>query len=157
MRGRWEMSYALYPHAGDWDDGGVAEAAERYRHDLLASPGSGDTQGGWPPGGAGEATLALEGRGVSLSSLRRRPEGWLEVRLVNLAGGAAQAELRGEILEARDASLRGVAGDPLEVDPGGILRLHLGPAEIRTVQLRRDEATLGRAEVLEVAGPRQGA
>jgi hypothetical protein len=125
---------------------------------TTASPGAGDTQEGqWSPAGAGGTTLALEGRGVSLSSLRRRPEGWLEVRLVNLADGAALAELRGEILEARDATLRGVAGDSLEVDPGGILRLHLGPAEIRTVQIRRDEGALGRAEVLDGAGPRQGA
>jgi len=157
MRGRWEMSFALYPHAGGWDNGGVADAAERYRHDLLASPGSGMPQGDWPRAGAGDAALSLLGRDVALSSLRRRPDGWIEVRIVNLADRAVQAELRGEILEAREATLRGVPGEVLEVDPGGALRLRLGPAEIRTVQVRRRERALGRADVLDAAGPRQGA
>ncbi|MEP7082164.1 MAG: alpha-mannosidase [Chloroflexota bacterium] len=157
MRGRWEMSFALLPHAGDWSAGGVVEAAERYRHDLLVAPGSGGAEGHWPPAGAGEAALALEGRDVAISSLRRRAGGWLEVRVVNLADRRVDARLRGAILEAREATLRGDPGDALEVTAEGSLRLELGPAEIGTVQVRRRESALGRADVLDAAGPRQGA
>jgi hypothetical protein len=40
---------------------------------------------------------------------------------------------------------------------GGSLSLDLGPAEIRTVQLRRRETATGHADVLDAAGPRQSA
>ena len=156
MRGRWEMSFALYPHSGAWSGGGVAEAAERYRHDLLASPGSGGAQEGWPPDGAGDAALELVGPDVGLSSLRRRPDGWLEIRVVNLGDQPVGAQLRGAIIDARAATLRGEPGEALEVSAEGTVQLDLGPAEIRTVQVRRGETARGQADVLDASGPRQG-
>ena len=57
----------------------------------------------------------------------------------------------------RSTTLRGEPGESLEIDDDGLLWLALGPAEIRTVQLRRRETAVGRADVLDVAGPRQGA
>ncbi|MGZ8481777.1 MAG: glycoside hydrolase family 38 N-terminal domain-containing protein [Candidatus Limnocylindria bacterium] len=155
MRGRWEMSFALYPHAGSWTDG-VVEAAERYRHDLLAAPGSGASPGAWPPAGAGDPALELVGSNVAISSLRRRADGWLELRVVNLGDGPVHAQLRGEVLEAREATLRGEPGEALAVGADGTVALDLGPAEIRTVQLRRRETARGQADVLDAVGPRQG-
>jgi hypothetical protein len=64
--------------------------------------------------------------------------------------------LRGGLLEAREASLRGQRSDELAVEDGA-LSLTLGPAEIRTLHLRRHETAVGRAEVLDAAGPRQSA
>jgi len=157
MRGRREMTFALLPHAGDWSDGRVPEAAERYRHELLAAAGAAPPDQAWPPPGAGDPTLALDGRDVVLSSLRRRADGWIEIRVVNLADRAVSAALRGAITDARSTTLRGEPGESLEIDDGGLLWLALGPAEIRTVQLRRRETAVGRADVLDVVGPRQGA
>jgi hypothetical protein len=37
----------------------------------------------------------------------------------------------------------------------GRVTLELGPAEIRTIHLRRRETALGRPQVLDAAGPRQ--
>ena len=155
MRGRWRMTFGLHPHAGDWSDGGVASAAEQYRHDLVSADGSAAADLAWPPAGAGDPALTLDGRDLELASLRRR-HGWIEARVVNLAGERRSAVVRGGITDAREATLRGEPGDPLQVD-GDAVRLDLGPAEIRTIQLRRRETAAGRPEVLDATGPRQSA
>lgn len=148
------MTFGLYPHAGGWADGGVVQAAERYRHELLSAPGSAGGEADWPPAGAGDPAVSLVGDQVELSSLRRRPDGWIEARLVNLAPERRTASVEGAIEEARRASLR---GEPLDTVPvtEGRLEMELGPAEIVTVQLRRRESAAGRPEVLDAAGPRQ--
>jgi mannosylglycerate hydrolase len=135
---------------------GVAEAAERHRHRLLATPGMSIAPGTWPPEGAGEPALSVRGDAVVLTSLRRREAGWLEMRVVNLAREPRRAVVEGGLLEARVADLRGEPGEPLEVVDGRV-DLDLGPAEIRTIRARRRETALGRAEVLDAAGPRQSA
>jgi alpha-mannosidase len=152
MRGPWRMTFGLYPHAGAWADGDVVEAAERYRHDLVSAHGSAETDA-WPPDGAGDDALTVEGANVTLSSLRRRDD-WLEARLVNLGGEPVEAVLTGGLTEAREASLRGEPGGPMTVAEGS-LRVALGPSEIRTIQLKRVETALGRVNVLDAHGPRQ--
>jgi mannosylglycerate hydrolase len=154
MRGPWRMTFALLPHAGDWFDGAVAHAAERYRHEPVLAFGSAGPATSWPPEAAGQDVLALEGRDLELSALRRSAHGWLEARIVNLAGDPREATLRGGITEARRASLRGEPGEAVPVTDGGIT-LALGPAEIATLQLRRRETAAGRADILDAAGPRQ--
>jgi alpha-mannosidase len=154
MRGRWRMTFGLFPHAGDWLEGGVPAMAEAYRHPLLAAPGGGLDPDAWPPDGAGVDGLALEGTDAQLTALRRRDGDWLEARIVNLAPEARDVTLRGGVHEARKASLRGEPGAAIDARDGAVA-LQLGPAEIRTVQLRRHETATGRAEVLDAAGPRQ--
>ena len=156
MRGRWSMSFALQPHAGGWADGGVPDAAERYRHPFVVADGSASKSAEWPPPGAAADAFSVDGAGVALSSLRRRGDGWLEARIVNLTDRPRDAILRGGIDAAREASLRGEPGADLPVE-GGALRLGLRAAEIRTVQLRRHETSLGRPAVLDASGPRQNA
>jgi len=156
MRGPWRIGFALLPHAGSWADGGVADAAEDYRHPLAWAHGSAGSDVAWPPDGAGEVGLSLAGEQVVLSSLRRRPDGWLEARIVNLASEPRSAVMHGRLTAAREATLRGEPGAALEVADGA-LELALRPSEIRTVQLRRVESATGRAEILDAAGPRQSA
>jgi mannosylglycerate hydrolase len=153
MRGRWRMTFAIALHSGSWAEGSVPDAAERYRHELVSAYGSAPSDVPWPPDGAGSEALALEGEHVELTALRRR-DGWIEARLVNLSADRQTAVLRGDLIEAREASLRGEPGPEIGVS-GGAARLELGPGEIRTLQLRRAETALGRAEVLDAAGPRQ--
>jgi alpha-mannosidase len=98
--------------------------------------------------------VALQGGDVVLTSLRRRGEGWLEARIVNLAGAGRTALLRADIIEARGASLRGEPGNPLAVSDGS-LRLELRPAEIRTIQLRRRESATRRPRMFDASAPRQ--
>jgi hypothetical protein len=160
MRGPWRLTFALYPHDGTWADGGVAQAAEAYRHPFLTWPGGNGGNGAddaWPPAGAGDAGLELVGDGIALTSLRRRDGEWLEARVANLAADRRRASLGPGLLEAREADLRGTPGSPIALGADGSLALDLGPAEIRTVQLRRRETAVGRADVLDAAGPRQSA
>jgi glycosyl hydrolase family 38/alpha mannosidase-like protein len=154
MRGPRRFTFGLYPHAGDWLTGGVPAAAERYRHALTVAHGLAPSEAAWPPDGAGDEILALDGDAVVLASLRRRDAEWLEARIVNLAPERRTANLRGGLLEARDASLRGEPGDRLAL-ADGVLALDLRAAEIRTVQLRRRETASARPEVLDATGPRQ--
>ena len=156
MRGQRRLRFALFPHAGDWDTAGVAATAERHRLGLLAAPGSAIETGAWPPAGGGDEILSLEGDDVVLSSVRRRPDGWVELRIVNLASDARRAVLTAGLLEARGASIRGEPAEPMSVTDGR-LGLRLGPAEIATLQVRRHETAVGRPEVLDAAGPRQSA
>ena len=157
MRGRWDIEFALYPHAADWLSDEVAAAAERYRHAFLAAPGGAPGDLPWPPAHAGEDALRLDGEGVVLSSLRRRYDGWLEARIVNQAPTPRHASLRPGIEEAREADLRGTPGARLAVEPAGVLELQLGASEIRTVQIRRTQTALARGDVLDASGPRQNA
>jgi glycosyl hydrolase family 38/alpha mannosidase-like protein len=106
----WSVGFAIYPHEGAWLQADVLASAERYQHEFLAAPGHGET---------GDLSsmegLRIDGRGVLLSSLRRR-DGGLELRLVN-----EQPELRDVV----------VVGPLAERE----LRLSLDPWEIRTVAL----------------------
>ncbi|MFE3587603.1 hypothetical protein ACFXOY_08765 [Streptomyces niveus] len=90
----------MLPHAGDWHEAGLMAAAERYRHPLHATPGSGprDTPPDSPPG------LSVEGaRRVGLlgaddtrttapdaepGTVRIPLRAW-EIATVRLTGGSA--------------------------------------------------------------------
>lgn len=154
MRGPWTIGFGLYPHTGDWAAGGVDVAAERYRHAPTWVPGGAPATAPWPPGNAGADALTLRGEQVDISSLRRRPDGWLELRIVNLAGEPRPAEVHGGLIEAREASILGDPGDALPLSDGS-LRIQLRAAEIRTLQIRRRETAIDRPDVLDAAGPRQ--
>ncbi len=154
MRGPWRMGFAVYLHAGGWAEGGVADAAEIYRHSVLWAQGAAAPDATWPPPHAGDDALAVEGEQVDLSALRRLDDGWLELRIVNLAAEPRRAVVRGGVSEAREASLRGGHGAALAV-AGGALTLELRAAEIRTIHLRRAETAVARADFLDVSGPRQ--
>ncbi len=128
-RGPWSFGFALYPHDGTWFEADVPFLAERYQHPFVTAPGSGARD---LPLAAG-AGLRLDGRGVVLSSLRRRRDG-LEVRVVCLHPNASTATLAGSFADAREADLFGQPGDVLPLEAGE-LRLELQPWEIRTVLL----------------------
>ena len=127
-----------------------------YRHPFVWTAGAGAADAPWPPPLAGDEGLALEGDQVALSSLRRRFDGWLEARVVNLAADPRRAVVRGALTDAREASLRGEQGEALAVADGAV-HLDLRPAEIRTIQLRRRETAAGKPDVLDASGPRQSA
>ena len=129
--GPWRFTFAIYPHAGDWREADVARQAEVYRQPFLTAPGtSAETSQLREASG-----LSVEGEGIVLSSLYRRDD-WLELRLVNQHPESRSARVGDGLRQAREADLLGRPGQSLPVE-GGALRLELGPAEIRTVQLRR--------------------
>jgi mannosylglycerate hydrolase len=148
LLGDRSMRFALMPHAGSWWTAGVIAMAERYQHGALAVRGRGpvavaaageDAEA--PAAGGSGPGLSIEGEGVVMTALRRRGE-WLELRLVAERATAREAVIRGPFDAAREADLLGRPLGSLATD-GGILRLALGPWEIRTVQLRSAATTPG--------------
>ena len=125
------FGFALMPHVGGWSEGGVPDAAERYRHPLLAVRGTARDAVAGPDRMAG---IRIEGPGVVLSALRRRGD-WLELRLVAEHPTATEAIVRGDFQEARVVDLLGREGRALAVSDS-ILRLPLGAWEIATIRLR---------------------
>lgn len=131
-RRAWRFAAAVMPHAGEWHEADVLAAAERYRVDLLASPGvSLDPAAPMTPPRAG---LEVTGRGVVLSALRRIGDE-LELRLVAEHPDSDEAVVRGAFRAAREVDLLGQPeGEPLAVRDG-VLRLPVRPWEIRTLRL----------------------
>ncbi|MFG1682056.1 alpha-mannosidase [Nonomuraea sp. NPDC049269] len=127
-RGLRTVSLALMPYSGSWE--AVPPAAETFRHDLLAVPGTGDPSLTLPSAAPG---LSVTGDGVVMTSLRVR-DGWHELRVVALSDTSAEAVVSGSFTQARHADLRGRPGDPLPVSSGSV-RLALRPWEIATIQL----------------------
>jgi len=138
LPGPWSFGFAVYPHLGRWDEGGVLEAAERYRHRFEVVPGT-DATTDRPPspthGPTSRRGLLIEGPGVSLSALRRCGE-WLELRVVAEHPRPTEAVVRGPFDEAIAVDLLGQPGEALPCEPG-LLRLALGSFEIRSVRLRQ--------------------
>ncbi|MCM0677827.1 hypothetical protein NCC78_24575, partial [Micromonospora phytophila] len=132
-RGERTVELAVLPFRGEWHAAGVAEAAEAYRHELLAFSGTGQPSVALP----GPATgLTVAGAGVALTSVRDR-HGRVEVRVVAEAPTDTSAVIgagRG-VRGAWRADLMGRPGDRLTVDADGLVRLPLRAWEIATVQL----------------------
>lgn len=129
MRGRWSIAFAVMPHRGAWHWAGVAEAAERYRHDLLAAPGTAALDAPLPAGAAG-----LEISGGVLSALLRAGDE-LELRVLRQSPTDGEVVVQGPFATAREVDLLGRDRGGLDTGPGE-LRLQMGAWEFRTVRLR---------------------
>lgn len=130
-RRAWRLEVAIMPHASEWHEAAVLEAAEQYRSDLITSPGAGRDAADIPTSRSG---LELSGRGVVLSALRRVGEE-LELRIVAEHPEAEEAIVRGTFRAAREVDLLGEpTGGSITVDDG-MLRLPIRPWEIRTLRL----------------------
>ncbi|MFE9654671.1 hypothetical protein [Micromonospora sp. NPDC006431] len=130
-RGERSVELAVLPFRGDWDSARVPAAAEAYRHELLAFPGTGDPSAGLPAPVTG---LTVDGDGVTLTSVRDR-DGRVELRVVATRGTAAVIGAGRRVRGAWRADLRGRPGEALPVDGEGLVRLPLRAWEIATVQL----------------------
>ena len=135
--------FGLYPHTGGWEDANTLGAAEVYRHPFMTTRAMGtpspSDESGSAPGlthvdRRAVAGPRLVGHGVVLSAMRRRGP-WLEVRLVNEGSKATRAEVHAEVPEACEIDLLGRIGSAIPVE-FGLVRLDLGPWEIRTIGLR---------------------
>jgi alpha-mannosidase len=132
LLGPWRFGFALMPHADGWEEDDVLAAAETFHLPVVTAAGRADAAL------AARATtgLAIEGRGVVLSALRRRDEE-LEVRFVAETSRSTTAVLAApsRIAAARDVDLLGRPGVSLAVRADGTLSVPLRPWQIRTVRL----------------------
>ena len=134
LRGDRTFAFALVPHAGRWDRAAAPGLQERYQHPFLAVRGSGGMESAVQPD-APAPGLEVSGDGVVLSALRRRGD-WLEVRLVLESDRAVESTIRGNFDAAHRVDLLGRAGERLELESAGALRVALSPWEIATIRLR---------------------
>jgi alpha-mannosidase len=132
-RGERSVELAVLPFRGSWHRAGVAEAADVFRHDLLAFAGTGAPAGPLAPPATG---LRVDGAGVALTSVRDR-DGLVEVRVVAEHPQPTAAVLRAGrgIRAAWRADLRGWRGESIAVGDDGSVHLPLRAWEIATVQL----------------------
>jgi len=120
---------AVLPHAGDWGEAGVLQAAEKWAHDLYVTGGCGP---GTAPLAEGTG-LEVTGQGVVLTSLRRR-DGALELRVVAETDRPGTARIHGRFIAACRVDLLGRRGEPLPVADSE-LTVPLLPWEIATIRL----------------------
>jgi alpha-mannosidase len=131
--GEHRFTYALYPHAGDWRAGTVAEA-EALNAPLLAVPGG--------PGGQGAARgcfLRLETPHLCRSALKRAEDGeGYVLRLYEAHGARGEALLDLSPLKVSRVSRVNLLEEELEALSleGGVLRLSYRPYEVISLRLR---------------------
>lgn len=89
MLGTYEFRYALCPHAGDWNRGGIYDEARRMNASPLVIQSNSREDGVLPPS---YSMLSVEGAQVSSIKPLENGQGML-VRLFNPSGNAAEAVL----------------------------------------------------------------
>lgn len=133
LPGDHRFELAIYPHAGDWEAGGVFEAAEAFAAPLRAT-GVRRGDGALPPAGA---PLSVRPRSVQVSAIERR-DGAIEVRLFNASAASVTALLRVdtplEATAARAVDLLGRTLGSLSLRDGRV-EAPLRGFEIATIRL----------------------
>jgi len=87
--GKVAARYALYPHGGDWESGGVIREADEFELPLLCGQSGRNTNGSWPRT-AGLAVVAPQT--VILSAIKRAEDReTLVLRLFNTSGESQKA------------------------------------------------------------------
>jgi alpha-mannosidase len=132
--GERTFELAVAPFTGDWSNAAVVAAAEAYRHEFLAFPGTASAASPLPTAAAG---VQVEGKGVVTTSVRPR-DGQVEVRIV--AQTPADTEAVVTLAGARAAwsvNLRGrVLSELTVVD--GVVRMPLRPWQIATIRFAQN-------------------
>jgi alpha-mannosidase len=123
------FTYSIVPHAGDWRDPAVNDAADELNAPLRAVDVEEHGGGMGPP-----PPVGLESAGVRLTSLKRAEDGdALVLRLVESEGRAGEAVVRFAVPSVVRAA--NLLEDPVSAASGPVTRfeLRLRPWEIRTL------------------------
>ncbi len=132
-RGLHHFTYALYPHPGGLQEGGVVAAAEAL--DLPLRCVTATSHRGDLPTSA--AALTLQGDGVAVTAVKKAERGEaLVVRLCEVHGGRTRVRL------SLGAPIRSVARcdllerprEPISAGDGGAVELELGPFQLATLR-----------------------
>jgi alpha-mannosidase len=124
------FAYALYPHAGDWRDGGTVGEAARFNRPLLWSKGA-------PSQILAEPLVSAEPANVVIDTIKPAEDGkgWM-VRLYESHGASTAARLAFGV-PMRHVHLSNTLEDPGDALPvdGNACRLTLHPFQIATLRV----------------------
>jgi len=128
--GMQTFDVALMPFSGEWHEAGVLAAAEDYRHEFLAFPGSAPIDTALPTASLG---VSVAGDGVVTTSVRPR-DSMVEVRVVAQTPADTEAVVQaGDVRAAWLVDLRGRVLQELAVP----VRVPLRAWQIATIRLAR--------------------
>lgn len=130
---KMEFEYTIYPHSGNWNEGGVYTEAERLNAQVFAFQ---ITPAGVGEGGPSASLFELESRDMVLSSIKKLEDrAGIAVRVFNPGPRAAKGFLRieSQVGKAYQINLNEERVRELEFNDG--IELVLAAAEIVTVEL----------------------
>lgn len=122
--GEQSFTYALYPHEGEWHEGGVREEAEDLNQPLLWTTGSGLAAGTYTP-------VTVSGVPAALSGFKRAEEGEGLVFRVYEPSGRRGAFALGLREGWRNAGVVSIMEEPMDAGEG------LMPFEVKSWRLAR--------------------
>ncbi|WP_207513724.1 glycoside hydrolase family 38 C-terminal domain-containing protein [Longitalea luteola] len=132
VTGTTEMKYALIPHKGKWDEGGISELAVHWNEPLVALPSS-------PVKTAERSLVDVTGTGYQVTAVLVEGDDLL-VRLFNAAGNNKLQKIAfgGKATSARLEELNGAVKQHLKIHTGKTTAIHLVIPRfgIRTIRLK---------------------
>jgi alpha-mannosidase len=130
---RFARTYSLYPHAGDWRQGGVVREAEDLNEPLQAF--ATDAHPGFR--GTSHAWLSFASEHVHLDTIKKAEDGSGTIlRMYESGGGRDTAVLQG-LPETARISEANLLEDETGILPaaGGQLTLRFRPYEVKTIKI----------------------
>ena len=119
------FTYSLFPHKGDFVEGGVVEAAYALNNPMDVTPGGSSV--------AGKSFLAIDNRSLEIDAVKKSEDGkYLVVRLHEFAGARQQTEITPSFAYAAWAE-SDLMERPLGEFQKGAVQLTVRPYEIRTL------------------------
>jgi mannosylglycerate hydrolase len=134
--GTLECRYALLPHQGDWEEGGVLQAAYEHKVGIPAIQGLPYASGPLPATGSVFSVTPADK--LVLSALKQAEDGdGMILRLWNNSGDTVDARIACALPLASSESLRldETHPEPLPLE-GNSIRCHVGPHKIVTIRVK---------------------
>jgi alpha-mannosidase len=125
-RGRHHLRWAVFPHAGSWQEAGVVAEAARFDTPVL-----------WSPPGARGSLFSIDAPALVLDTVKRAEDrAGLVLRLYESHGSRGSARLTSALpfAAARRTNLIEDPGEPLATE-GGAIVIPYRPYEIVTIEL----------------------
>ncbi|MDO8686333.1 MAG: glycosyl hydrolase-related protein, partial [Clostridiales bacterium] len=134
--GDFEYSYAIYPHTGDWDVGGVMEAAYKHKVGIKAMQGV-PVKGQLPE--TGSFFKINPEKKVMISALKKSEDGsGIVIRLWNTGSERLDVSITPllPVHSVKSINLDESELSDVEVD-NGIIRFEMGPHKIHSMLIKQ--------------------
>ena len=133
--GMLEFEYAIYPHEGNWERGGLYRHAEEFNVGLTAVQTTSHKQGELP---SETSLLSVQPEGLVVSAVKKAEDrDSLIVRMYNPTNQQVTGEIKTWVTptHAYTTNLNEVRKDTLVINPSGSVTINAGIKKIVTVEL----------------------